>query len=176
MNSATARYGGTILAFVAAASIAAQDISVESMERLERQETTGLRYYERGNYQKAFDNLSATAVRGLKQSQYMLAFMFLKGQHVDQSIVLGMAWLGVAIESGEPEWIELYDSLYQRATPEQKVLIAAKVAQYIEQYGMSAQNVSCSRRPVAGSRRAESRCLKQAEKPYPLFPVELKPE
>lgn len=176
MKTATARCCAGVLAFVAAGSAVAQDVSVASIERLERQETTGLRYYDRGNYQKAFDELSATAARGLKHSQYILAFMFLKGQHVDQSILLGMGWLGVAIESGEPEWIELYESLYQRSTPEQKVLIDAKVAHYIEQYGMVAQNVSCSRRPVAGSRRAESRCLKQAEKPYPLFPVEVKPQ
>ncbi len=94
-----------------------------------KQESTGLRYYERGNYAKAFENLSATAARGFKESQYILAFLFLKGQHVETSLVLGMGWLGVAVESEDPEWIELYQSIYQRAPPEQQQLIDVKVEQ-----------------------------------------------
>lgn len=158
-----------------ASTAAGQGYHVEDLERLDRQEKTGLRHYVRGEYKAAFENLSATAVRGMKQSQYNLAFMFLKGQYVDQSILLGMGWLGVAIESGDPEWLELYQSLYNRLSAEQKQLVDAKVALYVERYGVVAQNVSCSRRPVAGTRRIESRCIKAAEKPYQLFPVELKP-
>jgi TPR repeat protein len=151
------------------------EVAVEAVDKLYRQESAGLRYYGRGDYAKAFDSLSATAARGLKHSQYFLAFMFLKGQHVEQSIVLGMGWLGVAIESGEPEWIELYQSVYSRASTEQRAAIDAKVAQYVEQYGMETQNVSCSRRPEAGSRKVESRCIKADTKISPLFPVERKP-
>lgn len=29
---------------------------------------------------------------GLKEAQYYLGFMYLKGQHVQQSVGLGMAW------------------------------------------------------------------------------------
>jgi hypothetical protein len=99
--------------------------------------------------------------------------MFLKGQHVDASLVLGMGWLGVAIESEEPEWIELYDSIYERVSPEQQQLIEAKVAQYVAQFGRETQNVTCSRRQSAGTRRIESRCIKDTERLYPIFPVEL---
>ncbi len=40
---------------------------------------------------------------GLKEAQYYLDFMYLKGQHVQQSVGLGMAWLGVACETKIPE-------------------------------------------------------------------------
>ncbi|MDH4046954.1 MAG: hypothetical protein OEW68_10480 [Gammaproteobacteria bacterium] len=153
----------------------AEEISIENRERLTRQEKSGLRHYERGNYAEAFESLSATAVRGMKRSQFYLAYMFFKGQHVEQSVLLGMGWLGVAIESGEPEWIELYQSLYQRIPPEQHALIDAKVAQYVEKYGMVTQHVSCSRRPAAGSRRIESLCVKAIDKSYPIHPVETRP-
>ena len=145
------------LACLAAAAAFGQDSKLESVERLYKQESTGLRHYNSGNYGKAFDNLSTTAARGFKESQYILAFMFLKGQHVEASLVLGMGWLGVAIESEEPEWIELYQSIYQRASAEQRQLIDVKVLQYVKQFGLAAQNVTCSRRQSAGTRRIESR-------------------
>ncbi len=153
-----------------------QDSKIESVERLYKQESTGLRHYDRGNFEKAFENLSTTAARGFKESQYILAFMFLKGQHVESSLVLGMGWLGVAIESEDPEWIELYQSIYQRASPEQRQFIDVKVAQYVEQFGLVTQNVTCSRRSSAGTRRIESRCIKDAEKVSPIYPIELGPE
>ncbi len=161
------------LASLAGAGAFAQESKVESVERLYKQESTGLRHYSSGNYEKAFNNLSTTAARGFKESQYILAFMFLKGQHVESSLVLGMGWLGVAIESEEPEWIELYDSIYQQVSPEQQQLIDAKVAQYVLQFGRETQNVTCSRRQSAGTRRIESRCIKDSENLYPIYPVEL---
>ncbi|MEQ9564010.1 MAG: hypothetical protein RLN69_15935, partial [Woeseiaceae bacterium] len=97
-----------ILFCLASTATAAQRFELEDLERLDRQEKSGLRYYEQGDYPSAFEALSGTAVRGLKPSQYILSFMFLKGQYVDQSVLLGMAWLGVAKESQEPEWMELY--------------------------------------------------------------------
>ena len=164
------------LACLAATSAFGQDSKLESVERLYKQESTGLRHYNSGNYEKAFENLSVTGARGFKESQYILAFMFLKGQHVEASLVLGMGWLGVAIESEEPEWIELYDSIHQQTSPEQQQLIDAKVGEYVSQYGKVTQNVTCSRRQSAGTRRIESRCIKDTEKLYPIYPVELTPE
>lgn len=164
-----------ILFCLASTATAAQSFELEDLERLDRQEKSGLRYYEQGDYPSAFEALSGTAVRGLKPSQYILSFMFLKGQYVDQSVLLGMAWLGVAKESQEPEWMELYQSIYQQLPPEQQAIVDAKVAQYVERYGMTAQNVSCSRRPVAGSRRVESNCIKSDGKASPIYPVETKP-
>lgn len=175
MNSIIARVLVVAAALLVSIPAICQQTSVENVERLNNQEDAGLRHYERGSYDKAFESLSATAVRGLKRSQYILAFMFLKGQYVDKSILLGMGWLGVAMESGDPEWIEMYQSLYARATADQQVLIDAKVAQYVEQYGSVTQHVTCSRRPAAGSRRIESRCVKEAERSSPLYPVEMKP-
>ena len=162
-----------VLACLVVVSARAQE--VEDLEKLDRQERAGLRNYDRGNYEAAFESLSGTAVRGFKTSQYILAFMFLKGQYVDQSLLLGMAWLGVAKESGDPEWLELYQNLYSQLPPNQQAIVDARVAQYVEKYGMATQNVSCSRQPVAGSRRAETNCIKIDGKVSPIYPVELKP-
>lgn len=164
-----------VAALILVGSGAVNGQEVGDIEKLDRQEKAGLRHYNRGEYQAAFEALSGTAVRGLKPSQYILAFMFLKGQYVDQSALLGLAWLGVAKESQDPEWMEMYQNLYQRLPPEQQVIVDAKVAQYVEKYGTATQNVSCSRQPVIGSRRMESNCIKADGKVSPIYPVEMKP-
>ena len=148
----------------------------ESIPNLYQKEDAGLRYYERGEYAQAFEKLSETAIRGLKKSQYILAFMFMKGQHVDKSTLLAMAWLGVAKESEEKEWVDLYNSLYERMQPAQKAMIDDKVAEYVEWYGGRAQNVECGQRQASvGSRRIESRCIKVEGPQYEIHPIELRP-
>ena len=148
----------------------------ESIAHLYQKQDAGLRHYERGDFDKAFEDLSETAIRGLKKSQYILAFMFMKGQHVNKSTLLAMGWLGVAKESGDQEWIDLYKSIYDLTTPAQQSMIDAKVAQYVDWYGMVSQNVECSKRhATVGSRRKEARCLKVEGPRYDLHPVELTP-
>ncbi|ANO52281.1 SEL1-like repeat protein [Woeseia oceani] len=149
------------------------DSKFESIAQLYGDEERGLRYYERGEYDRAFEYLSETATRGLKKSQYLLAFMFLKGQHVDKSILLGMSWLGVAAESGNEEWVNLYNRLYASSNPAQQQMIDRKVEQYKRQYGMQVMNVHCTEQPVTGSRRPEHRCLKTDGPAHEIFPVEL---
>ena len=151
------------------------DSRFESIVQMYEDEDVGLRHYERGNYDKAFDILSETAARGLKKSQYILSFMFLKGEHVNRSALLGLAWLGVAIESGDDEWIAQYDALYGRLNAAQQAMVDTKVAQYRERYGMAVMNVSCDKMPVTGSRRVETRCVKVEGPAAPIYPVELAP-
>lgn len=163
------------LLFMTSAVAQQDDPFYDSIVLLYEDEERGLRHYERGEHEKAFEYLSRTAVRGLKKSQYILAFMFLKGEHVERSILLGMGWLGVAAESGEPEWQSLFDGLYERSNPQQRQMIDSKVDQYVSQYGMKAMNVSCALQPVTGSRRQEVRCLKSDGPADTIYPVEMRP-
>ena len=152
------------------------DAKFESIVQMYEDEERGLRYYERGDFDRAFEYLSETAIRGLKESQYVLAFMFLKGQHVEKSILLGMGWLGVAMESGNENWISLYDGLYGKANATQQAMIDGKVEQYRRQYGMGAMNVSCAQQAITGSRRLENRCLKVEGPANTIYPVEMPPD
>ena len=143
------------------------------VEMLYRREASGLKQYDRGDYEGAFEMLSETAVQGLKKSQYILAFMFLKGEHVDKNILLGMAWMGVAKESKDREWVEQFDNFYSKFNEAQQAMVDAKVNQYIERYGISATNVTCDRIQAAGSRRYEVRCIKTGVPNSNPIPVEL---
>jgi TPR repeat protein len=124
------------------------------------QERSGIKAYQAGNYESAFKKLSGTATKGLKDSQYLVALMLLKGQGVSKSTLGGFGWLGVAIESGNEEWIETYNSMYESLNQDQRAMIDEQVRRYVEKYGSAAQGMSCTKRPLTGSHRAELRCSK----------------
>ncbi|HHL31493.1 MAG TPA: hypothetical protein ENJ41_02830 [Oceanospirillales bacterium] len=121
-------------------------------------EREGIRLYRKGKYKKAYKKLYETATWGLKDSQYFLAIMYLKGQHVKQDIVIGMGLLAVANESKIKQRVELYDSIYRKLTPAQIQQVDAKVLDYIEKFGMQAKGMKCSKSKDVGSRRPVVNC------------------
>ena len=151
----------------------ASDREVISYQYLLKIEKRGVRHYKRGDYEKAFEALGESARWGLKQSQYFLGFMFLKGQHVDQSIVLGMGWLGVALEADIDEWTQTFETIYEAASPEMRARIDVKVAEYVEKFGAKTQRVTCTKRPQIGSRRPHAECFKVPETITPWYELEL---
>jgi hypothetical protein len=135
----------------------------KSSYSLEVKEINGIKLYKKGEYKKAFELLKTPATWGYKGSQYAVAFMFLKGQHVEQSTVLGMAWLGVAAESKVPEWTQQFNAFYELASAEEKQKIDAKLKEYIGKFGMKAQHVTCSKHIVVGTRKHKVDCHKYGQ-------------
>jgi TPR repeat protein len=127
---------------------------------LYKKEKAGVRYYKKGSYEKAYEKLHYAAQLGLKDAQYYLGFMYLKGQHVNQSLATGMAWLGVACEIEEEEWQQTFDQIYNALNVEQRKTIDQKVASHIQLYGMETQEMDCSRVARTGSRKVTVNCRK----------------
>ncbi|MFT6507750.1 MAG: TPR repeat protein [Colwellia polaris] len=127
---------------------------------LEVKEITGMTQYKKGNYEQAFHLLKEPAAWGYKGSQYALAFMFLKGQYVEQSVLLGMGWLGVAKEANVRKWNEQYDDFYAFETPAIQNEIDTIVAEYIRRYGLSSQHVTCRKSINTSSNRVDVKCHK----------------
>ena len=142
------------------------------IETIYDNEASGLRFYQQGDYGRAFSLLSETAARGMKRSQYILGFMFLKGEGVDKNMLYGLTWLGLAAESGNDEWVETYDGFYDRLSDAQKSMLDDKIRDYREKYGAHVQGVTCSRRSVGSSRRKDWVCVK-SEGNYPVHDIEL---
>lgn len=142
------------------------------LETIYDNEASGLRFYQQGDYGKAFSLLSETAARGMKRSQYILGYMFLKGEGVDKNMLFGLTWLGLAAESGNDEWEEAYEGFYQRLNDAQKSMLDEKIRDYTKKYGASAQGITCSRRSVGSSRRKDWICLK-SEGNYENHDIEL---
>ncbi|NNC98518.1 MAG: hypothetical protein HKN88_10665, partial [Gammaproteobacteria bacterium] len=130
------------------------------VNKLYQLEKEAMQAYRAGDYAKAFEKLSITAPQGLKQSQFYMAYLYLKGQHVQMSMRTGMGWLGVAKESGRKEMLELFDGLYSKFNAAQQQAVDAEVEKYISEYGMQAQNVVCKKRKKVGRKRMLLECIK----------------
>jgi TPR repeat protein len=148
---------------------------VEQISALFDKEARGIRAYTGGRYESAFNILSDTASKGMKESQYLLSRMFMKGEGVDKSILIGFGWLGVAIESGNEEWNNTFNTLYESLNDAQRAMVDAKVKDYVAKYGSVTQGVTCARRAAAGSRRFEVRCDKSVGN-YPVHEIEMSPQ
>jgi hypothetical protein len=129
---------------------------------LELDEINGIKSYREGEYEKSFELLKTPATWGYKGAQYTVAFMFLKGQYVQQSTLLGMGWLGVATEMETEEWSEQYRAFYSAATPEQKLKIDKIVKEYIRRYGMKAQHVTCKKSSTITTKSIKHICSKSS--------------
>jgi TPR repeat protein len=140
----------------------AAEVKLEHSEisALYKVEKSGMQAYRAGDYALAYEKLSKTAPLGFKQSQYYLAYLYLKGQHVKKSMLDGMAWLGVAKESGHKEMLTLFDSLYNSFNQAQKDAVDKKINEYIALYGMENQNIVCEKRKKVGSKRRVLECVK----------------
>jgi hypothetical protein len=160
------------LALILSASANAEFLDGYMLETIYDNEASGLRYYQQGDYGSAFSLLSETAALGMKRSQYILGFMFLKGEGVDKNMLFGLTWLGLAAESGNDEWVETFDGFYDRLSDAQKSMLDEKIRDYKGKYGASAQGITCSRRSVGSSRRKDWVCLK-SEGNYEVHDIEL---
>lgn len=160
-----------ILLLSAPASAALYDL--ERIGLLYDQERRGIGAYQSGKFEKAFELLSDTATKGFKESQYLIATMIMKGEGVNKSILTGLAWLGVAKESGNEEWIEIFDKFYEVLNDQQRAMLDEQISRYAEKYGGTAQGVTCTRRKSAGSRRMALRCDKApgAYTDYDIEPI-----
>ncbi|WP_155730557.1 sel1 repeat family protein [Pseudoalteromonas luteoviolacea] len=144
---------------------------IKDIDAIHKQERNGIKLYQQGQYASAFEELGELATWGYKDAQYYLAFMFLKGQHVEQSTLIGMGWLGVAAASGITEWVDFYEALYAKATPQMRAKIDTVVADYKQKFGMKAQFVSCRRTQTSTSMKVVMMCTKEDKiiKVYPLY-------
>ncbi|KGJ95909.1 sel1 repeat family protein [Colwellia psychrerythraea] len=146
-----------ILPFIVS-SCASPELIRKTTYSLEVKEFNGIKHYKNGNYEEAFNLLKEPAAWGYKGSQYAIAFMFLKGQYLQQSTLLGMGWLGVAKEANVKDWSKQYDAFYSSATKGQKLEFDKIKEVYIKKYGLIAQDVTCRKSLSGKSRRVRIEC------------------
>jgi len=169
------------LAFVLIGTIVSISIHAQSADvfttpiEIKRGQYEGADLYEDGKLEEAFAVLSMAAQRGMKTAQYLLGFMFLKGEYVDQSLLVGMAWLGVAGEADHDDWHATYKQIHDSLPANVQAAVDAKLAIYVELYGVGTQKIRCARRARTGQRRLEEICDKNGSD-TPLYSLEGVPE
>jgi hypothetical protein len=152
--------GIVFLLFLPMQILIAEEVDYTKWNSLYNKEKAGVRHYKKGDYRKAYEKLRFPAETGLKEAQYYIGFMYLKGQHVKQSLGTGMAWLGTACESEIPEWQATFDQIYRALSPEHQNSIDRNVSLYIEKYGLETQEMDCTSASNVGSRKATVNCRK----------------
>ena len=148
------------------------EIVYKSIDEMDKSLKKGVKAYKKEKYAKAYEHLSELAQWGIKEPQALVGIMYVKGQHVDQSIEKGLAWLGVANEIEMDDSREAFDYIYNQLNADQKKMIDTKVADYVSKFGMEAQHVVCKKKSKVGSNLKQMVCLKKPNSKSPLHPIE----
>lgn len=149
-----------------------RDFKQVSIMDLGFKENRGIKAYRNNEFERAFELLTEPAQHGYKGAQYAIGFMFLKGQHVEQSVVIGMAWLAVATEADVKDWREQYQQFYDAASAELKAKIDKKAADYIAKYGKITQDITCQDGISRFTASTRVKCFK-GDRPSVIYPIEL---
>ena len=166
------RYFSTVVALLVATQAMAAFYGLYEIDNIYENETSGLRFYEKGEYEQALGLLKETAALGMKRSQYILGFMFLRGEGVSRNPLIGLAWMGLATESGNEEWRETYTPMYEALNDAQRTVLDRKIAEYRGKYGAVVQGVTCAKTKIVGSRKVDWVCRK-SEGSYELHEIEI---
>ena len=116
--------------------------------------------YQNHQFDKAFERLMPFAKTGEKMAQYLVAVMYLTGKGTEVNVEEGYAWLSVAIEQKERQWIRIYDNLNSQLDDTFRQATATKVESYINDYGIANQKLKCRVTSPTGSNLKKHVCEK----------------
>ena len=137
------------------------DSRYDLIRKMSDQEKRGLRRHRQGEYADAYALLSDPARHGFKGAQHSLALMHIAGQSVDKNVLVGIALLGLAAESGDRKLEKEYAAAVKSMPEKYQQLVRDQTQYYIQRYGMEAQGVSCNKVKMPDSNLKVMRCLKQ---------------
>ena len=125
------------------------------------QEERGLSLFRAKRYVEAYPLLAEAARHGFKRAQHSLALMHINGNSVDKNVLIGIALLGLAAESGERKLKREYEKAVKSLPKKFHKPVRDQTDYYIARYGMAVQGVSCSLVKKPGSNLKHMVCLKQ---------------
>ena len=117
--------------------------------------------YQLKDFDEAYRLGLKCAQLGDKDCQWLLGILYLKGAGVERNGLEALAWMTVAIESRQPARLEIYDGVMEQLPEAARASVQERGQQYVERYGMRAQNVYCTRRADTGSHIPRVVCNKQ---------------
>jgi TPR repeat protein len=113
---------------------------------------------EAREFDKAFDLYNQAAHWGHKGAQYVLGEMYLRGEGVEQNEIMGLAWLDVAAESRDRDFVRAHKKAAKSmsgADVEKADKVADKIA---AAYGIDAAQMTCKREMRVGSNIKVTNC------------------
>jgi hypothetical protein len=125
------------------------------------QEERGLALFRLPDYEAAYPLLAEPARHGFKRAQHSLALMHLNGHSVEKNVLIGIALLGLAAESGDRKLQREYDKSLSSLPKKYQKPVRDQTDYYIARYGMDVQGISCARVKLVGSNLKRMRCSKE---------------
>ena len=124
-------------------------------------EDRGVRLYRAGKYKAAYELLAEPARHGLKHAQHSIALMHIQGQSVEKNVLIGIALLGLAAESGDRKLQKEYAAAVKSLPQKFQQPVCDQTQFYVQRYGMEVQCVACRKVKRTDSNFKEMECLKQ---------------
>lgn len=110
------------------------------------------------DYDKAFELYGQAAEWGHNGAQYVLGEMYLRGEGTEKNEVLGLAWLDVAAESRNRDFVKAHKNA-AASLSDSDVQKAEKLADKISAvYGIEAAQLTCKREMRVGSNIKITNC------------------
>lgn len=106
---------------------------------------------EAQNYDQAFKLYRQAAIWGHKGAQYVLGELYLQGKGVAKDPVTGYAWLEVASEAPDRNFIRARKAAAKNLTDAQKQQADALAQKLVSSYGLEAAGVNCRKEARIGS-------------------------
>lgn len=103
------------------------------------------------DYASAFALYQTAAQWGHKGAQYVLGELYLQGKGVPQNPVMGYAWLDVAAEAPDRDFLKARNRAAQALNAEQMTEATAMAKELADKYGLEAAGVKCRKEARIGS-------------------------
>jgi len=130
------------------AAQAAQSISQQTLDQTLLDAQNAI---EAQNYTEAFALYQTAAHWGHKGAQYVLGELYLRGKGVDNDPVMAYAWLVVAAEAPDRQFIRARNEAADELTTEQMQEATEVAEQLAASYGIEAAGMVCRREARIGS-------------------------
>ncbi len=145
------------------------DPEYEAIRLLLEEQERGLSLFRSEKFHEAYEVLEEPARHGFKKAQHALALMHINGTGVEKNILVGVALLGLAAESGDRRLQKNYRKALKALPDKYQSLVRKQVQYYVARFGMEAQGISCSYQALRGSNRKALHCLKDPGN-YEVYP------
>ena len=145
------RIQSILIAVLLAGSSSLHATETITQDTLNRTLLDGQNAIQQDNYSEAFDLYNQAARWGHKGAQYVLGEMYIQGKGVARDQVTGYAWLEVAAEAPDREFLKARTAARKSLNDEQQIegkLLAQKISDI---YGTDAVGVSCKKEMRVGS-------------------------
>ncbi len=124
-------------------------------------EEAGIRQYRAERYEGVYDKLAVPAQHGFKRAQHTIALMHINGHGVEKNVLVGIALLGLAAETGDRKLEREYKKAVKALPKKYQPLVRDQTAYYIARYGMKVQGIRCRETKLTGTNLKQIRCVKQ---------------